>query len=487
MLNRLSALGRQLTSASWILPSLVCSFWVVLTINFQWRVHDLGVHTQAVWSCAYEKPLAITLHGGMSMLDHHFSPALCLAAISQIIQPGFQSFVVFCALSVATAGFLLAAYMRRYSNLAAMVMFLFIAFHPAVLNTLNDGPYTNFMNIFWLPLALFFYWTRRWLGFALFMVLAVATSAEEAVWVLLGFGMHAFSYRHWKASVALFSSGMLGLILVAIWREYYPLVGSHIFSNFGSTPFEAMENMLLHPWLLLVPPGIDITARASVVIALFLAFGGAGFLWRRTWLIVLPHIWVIYALEGFYVVQSWRWHYFIPEYGLCALTVADFLGTKVAPWLEQQVPLLKQRSRELYIGSLLAWFAGASLFVSIKFPAYHRLDWEALNEAAALIPADASAAAGWWAAPFIGARRCAVELEYLTPAGMCPDHLVGSCDSDCPQYILIDGNDAKFSKTQYPDYKPVFERDKVALLERTGRKCFSITPTVFYVSSGGRG
>ena len=50
--------------------------------------------------------------------------------------------------------------------------------------------------------------------------------------------------------------------------------------------------------------------------------------------------------------------------------------------------------------------------------------------------------------PFIGALRCAAELEYFTPAGMCPDHLAGSCDIDCPQYIFIDGNDAKFTKTQ---------------------------------------
>lgn len=469
MQNNSPLLGRNLSSSSWVLPILVSSFWVLLTINFQWRVHDLGVHTQAAWSCAYEKPLAITLYGGISMLDHHFSPALCLAAISQIIRPGFQSFVVFGALSVALAGLLLAAYMKRYSNLAAIVMFLFIAFHPGVLNTLNDGPYTNFMNILWLPLALFFYWTGRWFGFALFVALAVATSAEEAVWVLLGFGMHALSYRHWKASAMLLSFGLVILISLSIWRVYYPLVGSFIFSNFGSTPFEAIASIVRHSWWLLLPPGVDVTARATLMLSLFLAFGGVGFLWRRTWLILLPHLWVIYALQGFSVIQSWRWHYFIPEYGLCALTLADFLGTKVAPWLEQQLPILKQRSRELYIGSLFAWFVGALLFVAIKFPMYHRPNWEALHAATALIPADASAAAGWWAAPFIGARRCAVELEYLTPAGLCPDNLASSCDSECPQYILVDGNDANFGKARYPDYTPVFERDNVALLQRTGR------------------
>ena len=469
MQTKFPLLGRNLSSSYWILPILVCSFWVLLAINFQWRVHDLGVHTQAVWSCAYEKPLAITLYGGISMLDHHFSPALCLAAISQIIRPGFQSFVVFGALSVALAGLLLAAYMRRFSYLATVVIFLFIAFHPGVLNTLNDGPYTNFMNILWLPLALFFYWTRRWFGFALFMFLAVATSAEEALWVVLGFGVHAFSCRHWKAGVLLLSSGLLGLIVLAIYRTYNPLMGSSIFVNFGNTPSEVIANMVWHPWFLMMPPGVDLKARSTLILALFLAFGGVGFLWRRTWLILLPHLWVIYALQGFDVIQSWRWHYFIPEYSLCAFTVADFLGTKLAPWLEQQLPILKQRSRELYIGSLLAWFAGALLFVAIKFPVYHRSNWEALNEAAALIPADASAAAVWGAAPFIGARRCAVELEYLTPAGMCPDNLSGSCDSDCPRYILIDGHDAKFGKARYPDYTPVFERDNVALLQRTGR------------------
>ena len=70
MQNRFSALGRKLSFSSWILPILVCSFWVLLTINFQWRVSDLGVHTQAVWSCAYEKPLAITLYGGMFEEDN---------------------------------------------------------------------------------------------------------------------------------------------------------------------------------------------------------------------------------------------------------------------------------------------------------------------------------------------------------------------------------------------------------------------------------
>ena len=182
-----------------------------------------------------------------------------------------------------------------------------------------------------------------------------------------------------------------------------------------------------HPWWLLLPPGVDITARAIVILTLFLAFGGVGFLWRRTWLILLPHLWVIYALQGFSVIICSDWHYFIPEYGLCALTLADFLGTKVSPWLEQQLPILKQRSRELHIGSLCAWLVGALLFVAILFPVYHRPNWEALYAATALILADASAAAGWWAAPFIGARRCAVELEYLTPAGLCPEIGRASC------------------------------------------------------------
>ena len=174
--------------------------------------------------------------------------------------------------------------------------------------------------------------------------------------------------------------------------------------------------MLRHSWLLVVPPRIDITARAPMVIALFSAFGDGGFLWRRTRLILLLHLRVIYAQQGFSVIQSWR--YFIPEYGLRAFTDAGFLGTKVAPWLEHQCPILKQSSRELHIGSLLAWFAEASLCVAIKVLAYHRPDWQVLNKAVALITADASAAAGWRAAPFIAARRCAVELEYLTPADM---------------------------------------------------------------------
>ena len=86
---------------------------------------------------------------------------------------------------------------------------------------------------------------------------------------------------------------------------------------------------------------------------------------------------MIYALEGFYVVQSWRWHYFIPEYGLCALTVADFLGTKVAPWLERQLPILKQRSRELLVERTLVvcdrrlQWAGWPLMPRAQFGAQH--------------------------------------------------------------------------------------------------------------------
>jgi uncharacterized membrane protein len=450
--------------------------------------YDLGNMVQAVYNTAHGHFLEITSGDPeprqMSRLGSHVDPILALFALPWLVWPSPVMLLVGQAAIVATgawpafrlgtrvtrdptAGAFLAGAYLLYPALGFLVL---NEFHPVALAT---------------PLLLwaFLYMEEdRWVRAAVFLVLAAA--CKETVPLVIAFMGAYFAVRKrspWPLVVTLAGVAWFAVAVWIVIPHYNGDQSAFIsrYGDYGSGAGEVAKNALLHP----VQTAEDLLSESNLryLLALLWPLGFTSLLSPLTALVALPE-YGLNALSATVFQRRIEFHYTALE--IPFLFAAAVLGvSRLWRWLgggfrKSEGLMRGERVQRSTLALLVLLCALAGNFVlgplpfSLPGAAYDGRDYArtahdaVLDEAVAMIPADAKVSANNNAGAQLAARRVAYIFPYFAGA----DWVI--VDQRHP--FFYDKEDEEMHSLALgrlvvdPNFRSVFAQDGVLVFERIG-------------------
>lgn len=256
-----------LLGLSMLVYAVVMSHLTILRYDtFKATAFDLGNMDQAVWNTLHGRPFVFTnqgadWYGPSTRLAQHVEPIILPLSLLYIFGADPRILLVFQTLALMSGALPVFLLTRKYIPiwpLFAAVMSIAYLFTPALLgvNIFDFHPVSLATPL--LLYAVLALTHRRYIWFLVACVLAAACK-EEIPLVIALFGILViWKYRLPRLGTALIIGGVLwsGLAFGVIMPHFYPGTQHNNFwyryEMLGATPKDAMINVLLHPWILVV-------------------------------------------------------------------------------------------------------------------------------------------------------------------------------------------------------------------------------------------
>ena len=295
---------------AWLLLFLLIvgfSLWigdqaVLRYTTFKATAFDLGNMDQANWNTLHGHPFEFTNHsdnwyGAPIRLAQHVEPIFYLLSLLYIFGADPRILLIFQALAMA-AGALPVFVLTRKAvptlPLAAPLMVIGYFLMPALLGqTLFDFHPVTLVT----PLFLYAMWAllcRRYFWFTLACLLAMMCKEEIGMVVALFALVAIWKFKIPRLGTALFVVGVVWSLLCFLVIIPHFDVGQqqnnfwYRYAVLGATPFDAIRNILLRPWILF---GVFITLDRVYYLASLLRSTGFLALLAPEWLIpTLPSL-----------------------------------------------------------------------------------------------------------------------------------------------------------------------------------------------------
>lgn len=260
----------NLRHIAWLLLVLVMLAYVLVmsrqTIlrydSFKATGFDLGNYDQAIWNTIHGRLFMVTnrgqdWYGPPTRLGMHFEPILLPISLLYLFFADPRTLLVFQTLALASGALPVFLLTRKYVPalpLIASVMASAYLLLPSLigLNIFDFHPVTLAAPLLlYAVLAL----TYKRYGWFLIACILAASTKEDVPFAIAFFGILVlWKYKQPRLGIALFLGGMLwGLIAFkVIIPHFYPGGNNYLYRYMalGSTPQEAVVNVLQHPWLL---------------------------------------------------------------------------------------------------------------------------------------------------------------------------------------------------------------------------------------------
>jgi uncharacterized membrane protein len=274
--------------------------------TFKATAFDLGNLDQVIWNTAHGRLFAFTnqgidYYGPPTRLAVHFEPIILLLALLYVIHADPRVLLVFqtivLALGTLPVFLLTRKHIPQWPLLAALLVGAYLSmpsllglnlfdFHPVSLAT---------------PLLLYAFLAlehRRW-GWAIVACILAASTKEDVPFAVAMLGILViWRYKAPRLGTLLFVGGLLwGLMaFLVIIPHFYPGAQHNNFwyryesLGLGTTPGQAVTNILLHPWLIFV--------LLSTFISVQRLYYLAGLLRNSGFLALLAPEWLLPALPS---------------------------------------------------------------------------------------------------------------------------------------------------------------------------------------------
>lgn len=413
--------------AAWetgLVPSLVASVvalyavtFAILSIlqheSFQTNAFDLGNMDQAVWNTLHGRPLEFTnWSGGNTRLAAHVEPILFLIAPLYIIYSSPVTLLVLQSVVLslgALPAFWLARQVLRNAFAAAVCSFSYLLAPALEIANLADFHAVAFSSTL-LLFAFYYAYQRRYLGFFIAAVLAMATK-EHVPFTIFFMGLYiAWVQRRPRVGYAaagiafLWAATAFGFVL----PHFNPEGASPYLSRYdqlGKGPLEIAQTMVFVPgatWQLATEP-----AKLDYVRNLFSPTLYLSLLSPATLVMALPDL-SINLLSNFIEMYAGRAHYgaiLVP-----VITISTILGLGHLRWLLARISDGLAQWGVAVGASLVLVSSLVSFWQQVFLPLTDHLPqtsarMQTARELMALIPPDAAVAAGSSLNPHVSQRR----------------------------------------------------------------------------------
>ena len=306
---------------------------------FNTRTYDFARFSQAIWNTLHGRPLFSSIDA-RSIMGNHFSPYMALLSPLFVIWPNERVLFLVQAVSVSSAGLILALMLRkRYRALAPWFLLAF-CLNPAVQQMALFEFRRVVLALPFLALALFaLAEKRRWLMFA---SLFVALLAKEDIGLFVfGAGLFLWIFQHdWRWGLAMMLLGFGWSSIATFWvipafrtpgTEYPQLF---YFDYLGGSYSEILDTLrqdpLILPRQLIGIERLSALWRIFLPLGLFLPFLGADWL-----LIALPPL-LLLLLSGdaeMFGLQKWYTATILPIFFAAVAIGLGRLPIAKARWL----------------------------------------------------------------------------------------------------------------------------------------------------------
>lgn len=273
-----------------------------------WAYHsqafDLGNMDQAVWNTLHGRPFRFTNRGvdwfgPPTRLGIHVEPILFLIAPLYLIHPGAETLIVLQTVALALGALpLLALALRRLPDVPLLGVVFALAYlvTPEILGEALWGFHPVTLATPLLVAAIYALDVRRYGWFLLAGVLAAATKEDVAL-ALVPLGLLiAIMHRRPRLGLGIALGAVAWvalcfLVIIPHFNDGASAAGSaywYRYTQLGSSPGEAIRNLLTHPWLLATV--IFTPDKLGYLALLARTGGGLGLFAPFWWLAALPEL-----------------------------------------------------------------------------------------------------------------------------------------------------------------------------------------------------
>lgn len=409
---------------------------------FTYEAHDLGIYDQAVWNTAHGRPFRSTLEEPYdTLLGDHVEPILLPIALLYLLWPSPKLLLLLQTAALALGALpvywlardrLAAAVGRpaaqppRWAEAAAVALAAVYLLYPAVhsANVFEFHP-----SALATPLLLFllhFLRRRRWLPYALCLVLTMATK-EVLPLTTFAVGLYAllFERQRWAGLATMAASALwFGLVLLVVIPHFSPEGGSQYFGEYygwlGATAGEVVGRLLRQPqlvWQRLVEPQSLLYFSRLLQPLAYLPLLGLPVL-----LGAVPALLLNILSDFYFQRQSLNFFQYAAPIAPFALVAAGdgvaFLVRRLGPLLGRRRPAARALPAGLALGAMLICSLAVQRhhgFLPFSRDFYLAPDGEEVAAARALVaqgPPQATVSADRIFGPYLSQR----ETIYLYPA-----------------------------------------------------------------------
>jgi uncharacterized membrane protein len=231
--------------------TIVFSVLVVLRQNrYRTIDFDLGIHDQAIWLLAHG--LSFDTVRGLPVFGHHATFAYYLLVPFQWLGggPNLWNVLQVLALSTSAIPLYLLARQRLLNTWWALGLSLVWLLQPSLQFFAWETFHPEVMAI---PFLLWAYWfgeNRRWLPFAVLLVLAM-TWKEDVSLLVVGLGLLYVIRGRRRVGAIVIAGGLAWFLIVGAWLVPHLAGGATVYGglygDLGSTPAEVLKHGFTHP------------------------------------------------------------------------------------------------------------------------------------------------------------------------------------------------------------------------------------------------
>ncbi len=220
---------------------------------FHTHSYDLGIETSVAWNTAFGRWFYDSIRQ-MNYLWDHFSPVYLLFTPLMRIFPSAVTLLVIQAAAIAFAIPAVGLLGLRLCHSKSISLFVCAAFlccpYLTRVNTYDFHPVALAIPV--LLWAIYFIETKRWLAFAV-SVLLCFTLKEDMSFAIAGIGLsYLLINRHKILSIflILLSAAVFLIVVLKIMPAFGDTVNSHIdrYSHLGSSLTQVLDNIFVHPF-----------------------------------------------------------------------------------------------------------------------------------------------------------------------------------------------------------------------------------------------
>ncbi|MCL5283629.1 MAG: DUF2079 domain-containing protein [Armatimonadetes bacterium] len=396
-------------------------------IRLEAGAFDLGIYDQAIWQIAHFQHLFSTVRG-MNLFGDHFTPILFLLAPLYWFFPEPQGLVVFQAIALALGAWPIYRIARRHSVSPFLATGLALSYLMAP--ALAYPPLFDFHpNVLAAPLLLFAIDSVERENYRIFVVwitlallcrqdIALSVAVLGLAIILRTFSIRGNNHYHDEPDLindqrvarrrrARFIAGILTMLAGILWlmgsMYMITLVSGHVtgyvalYSHFGRTPLQIIENVTLHP--IRTISYVSNPATADFILQLILPTAGLCLLCPEILMVTLPEL-AMDILSDRWIMQTIRAQYTPAILPFVYAAAAVGLGRLMAAL--HRFELVPQITESL-AGLIFVLLVGFCFWSYGPRDIFHEI-WSGyltetvLQEREALlskIPAAASVSAGW--------------------------------------------------------------------------------------------
>lgn len=317
--------------------------------RFALQAYDLGIYDQATWLISRGYTPFLTIRGVFFLADH-FSVDLYFLAPLLWVWNSPKALLAFQTVAIGAGAlpFYGIAYRRVGPSLALFFAVLYLLYPALHWDTTTDYHPDTIVPL--LLMASLYAVERRRYSLTFMLLFAAALCRETIGFTILAYGLWlALSERRVGLAMALFGLvvQVLTLLIMRHFNGGHPTAYIALYSLYGTTPFQIVFNLLLHPWWIL-----EAAVKQSALrfyLYLLLPVGGLALLGPKALLPAAPEL-MLDVLSSRAATRTLTGHY--------TITLAPFvLYAALLGFCS-----LRERVHSNRLGLAIAWVGACALF-----------------------------------------------------------------------------------------------------------------------------